>query len=88
MDKEEIIRENSVWFECAQEDLLTVRRAETAMDEYAKQQAIGFAEWINGEMYECFLHIDENVKFWHDVDGNGNLTTEELYSLYSQNKNL
>lgn len=49
---------------------------------YAKNVAIGFAEWINGEMYECFLHTDENEKFWHDSKGKGSLTTEQLYTLY------
>ena len=51
-----------------------------------QKQAVAFAEWINGEMYECFLHTDENVKFWHDVNGNGNYTTEELYTLFLQSQ--
>ena len=53
-----------------------------ATEEYRKQECISFAEWINGEMYECFLHTDENVKFWHDVHGNGSYTTEELYTKF------
>lgn len=52
------------------------------MNQYAEQQSIAFAEWINGEMYECFLHSDENVKFWHDWEGNGNYTTEDLYKIF------
>lgn len=48
------------------------------MSEKIMQQAIAFAEWINDEMYECFPQSDENIKFWHDVNGNGNYTTEDL----------
>lgn len=59
-----------------------IQAAHTAMDLYSEQRAIAFAEWINGEMYECFLHSDENVKFWHDWEGNGNHTTEDLYKIF------
>lgn len=57
-----------------------------AMDEYAKQVGIKFAEWIDGEMYECFLMTDEGEKFWHDVHGKETYPTEQLYSQFIENK--
>ena len=58
-----------------------------AMDQYSQQQAIAFAEWIDGNGFECELHTDENVKFWAVKDGSPYLTTDELYTLFlSQQK--
>lgn len=59
---------------------------EEAMDEHAKNQAIDFAQWVDGKMYTCFLHTDEGVKHWHDMNEKGNLTTEQIYNLFLQSQ--
>lgn len=59
---------------------------ELAMDEYAKLQSIGFAEWIDGQQLECDLMTDDGVKHWCYMypkgTGKESFTTKELYSLY------
>jgi len=50
-----------------------------AMDEFAKQEAIGFAEWV--EEYDLFLQ-NGIWKCRHPGTRQETLTTEELYSLY------
>lgn len=52
------------------------------LDQYAKQTAIDFAAWIDGNGFECELHTDENVKFWAVKDGEPYLTTSQLYDLF------
>ena len=76
MDKEEIIDRNIGFVEhlsyCPREDVYR------CMDEYAKQQAIGFAEWL-GDNYETY---DKGIYWSHSDQDNEAHTTEELYSLY------
>ncbi len=66
MDKEAILDKYAVGVAAGQYTI-ECGKANQAMDEYAKQQAIGFAEWI------YYSSADEQ---------NGIHTTEELYSLY------
>lgn len=53
-----------------------------AMDEFAKQEAIGFAEWA----YRNFHMTLNDVGNWHprhmELSSKNDFTTEELYSLY------
>ena len=52
-----------------------------AMDIYAKQEAIGFAEWIDKQEY--IQSTDKSN--WHKFGTyEGNYTTEQLYNLYKQ----
>lgn len=59
-----------------------------AMDDWAEQVAISFAEWLDGEGYECFLHTDEGVKHWHDIREKGNYTTPQLYTLFLTHQSI
>ena len=63
------------------------RMSSAAMDEYAVQQSIAFAEWITSNEYE----YNQVGKFWEFYDSNGAgryglkflcNTTEELYNLF------
>lgn len=54
---------------------------ELMMDEYAQQEAIGFAEWITRNSYQGIDTSDEGV-IWN-IPGNAICeTTVELYTLY------
>ena len=56
--------------------------AKLAMDEYAKQESIGFAEWIAKNNYTCFQQGWTNVKkFKPDWQ-----TTEQIYTIYQNQK--
>lgn len=57
------------------------------IDNLIKETAISFAEWIDGNNYECFLMTDEGVKHWEVPPGRGNLTTAQLYTLYLEHIN-
>lgn len=73
-----------------------------AMDEYAKQESIGFAEWINGDYTEvesaelrrkAWVNFRENEVLVHGSDfhyttliNEVGLTTEQLFELYLQSK--
>lgn len=50
-----------------------------AMDEYAQQEAIAFAEWILKEDWK------PTVSLWYPHKGGTFITTEQLYNLYQQN---
>lgn len=51
-----------------------------AMDEYAKQQCVEFAEWLN---YEGYRSCDKVFATWeNDADIDIEFTTEELYQLF------
>ena len=55
-----------------------------AMDIYSRQIAIGFAEWKDGQGFECTLHDDENIKHWQAY-GEGKLyTTDQLYEEFEK----
>lgn len=57
-----------------------------AMSEFAKQEAIAFANWIDGQQLVCDLMTDDGEKHWvymfPEIDGEERFTTEELYTLY------
>ena len=55
-------------------------------EQIKKKEAIDFAEWIDGEGYECYLHDDEGIKHWHDIREKGNYTTPDLYLQHIQSK--
>jgi hypothetical protein len=50
-----------------------------ALDDYARSQAIAFTEWIDANGYECFMHSDENEKFWQNRWGSGSWKTADLF---------
>jgi hypothetical protein len=53
-----------------------------AMDTYAKQVAIGFAEWV----HRIYIPTATNPKRWYktgEID-KGRYETEQLYSMYLQ----
>lgn len=63
-----------------QGDYILESELEGAMDEYAKELSIGFAEWI-GENYIPPLL---NSTIWYPVkkDVNEGLSTDQLFSIY------
>lgn len=83
MSKEEIL-ENKIGVNYAREfgGSLTIDVFD-AMDEYAKQEAIGFAEWLQENGWEKY--IGENN--WRNRMGYATeYTTEQLYSMQPKNK--
>jgi len=50
-----------------------------AMDIYAKQECIAFAEW-------CENSYHKKTKIWTGTEWVENYTTKQLYSLYQQSK--
>lgn len=87
--KEEIKKNNEVFFT----DFLGENNDNAgynAMDEYAEQQAIAFAEWIEREYWHRenavsatdtlgkWFNIDTENKEWQELD----LTTKQLYTLF------
>ncbi len=62
------------------------------LDKYAKQDAIGFAEWAddNGWWYDRWILTDGSEtkeKVWNNDSANPvNFTTEQLYELYLESK--
>lgn len=56
-----------------------------AMEEYAKQEAIEFLCWADGQGYECNLHTDDGEKMWLAYNSKY-CNTEELYELYLKQK--
>lgn len=63
-----------------------------AMDEYAKQEAIGFLEWVNThEKRYYFLYANEDDPndaniIWRNREDKSEITSEQLYQLYLQSK--
>ncbi len=56
----------------------------SAMDEYAKQQAIAFGEWIQGCNY---APATDDGKWQNQLPGeNDTITTGELYSQFIENQ--
>lgn len=77
MDKEDLLRKivpNSCYWE-DNFDNIPQHYIHSAMDEFAKSTAIGFAEFILSKHYEPFGNKWTNNML-------KTLTTEELYSLY------
>lgn len=56
------------------------------MDEYAKQEAIEFSDFVGQQGVLNVLHAD-NKRYWVKMVGNGKFTTEQLYTLFIQQKN-
>lgn len=52
------------------------------MNEYAKQQSILFASFIDGKGFVCDLHTDDDEKIWSRYDEKEHYTTKELYELF------
>jgi hypothetical protein len=92
MDKEPILRkyyeefvlahpEISIGMEDFDNDIDSQQIGYKAMDEYAKRQAIDFAEWIAETVAGNYA---DGVRMWDLKRSTGHtpLTTEQLYSLY------
>lgn len=60
----------------------TIEHIYSAMDEYAKQEAIGFAEWISNHKLD--FQTASNGR-WIGLDMK-TLTAEQLYELYMLSK--
>lgn len=59
-----------------------------AMSEYAKQEAIKFAEFISANTTKVrFVWNKGNWQIFNKNGGIENITSQELYSLYLQSKN-
>jgi hypothetical protein len=58
-----------------------VNRIYEAMDKYAKQQSIAFAEWLNATNWA-------EKDTWGKYDPPSMPTTEELYNLFTQSTTL
>jgi len=89
MDKEEILGSWALHgeedFECSIEmEKDSILRA---MSEYANQEAVSFAEWISMEGYVPFSQPPQ-PHLWTKGFDNKRLTTEQLYTLYKQSKQL
>lgn len=58
----------------------------SSMDQYAEQESISFAEWIDGQQLECYLMTDEGEKLWQYMFPKGSrkesFTTAQLFQLY------
>jgi len=87
MSKEETLKKslnNSIWWRPVLEE-----NVYSAMDEYAKQEAIGFAEWIIENEFQ--VHPDKS-EYWGKLTfENGReriqvYTSSELYTIYQQTK--
>lgn len=59
-----------------------------AMDEYAQQEAIGFAEWAANKRYtkRTSTHPKYVGMWYSDIEATGYLTIEALFQLYLDNK--
>jgi hypothetical protein len=55
----------------------------TAMSEYAREVAVGFAEWISREGY---VQYDDNTRWIAPHNNYTVISTEPLYQLFLQSK--
>lgn len=86
LSKEEIFKASCDWYLLHPDDVLQGlghRKSiiERSMDEYAKQEAIGFWDWVGECDYtksDGTVYIDKNP---HGIKG-GYYTPEQLYNLY------
>lgn len=84
MNKEEILEKHCIgktntWLKS------TVDNIERAMDEYAKQDAIDFAEFVS-ELEHSHNSEDNIWDIWTPEEYKGQYTTEQLYELYLKEK--
>lgn len=93
MTKEEIVRQEYEKMFGAQKYDTSVNRKmnfkyfSPAMDEYAKQQAIAFGEYLGGYGWEILSEPHSEAGKWVSPTNlqYGFKTTEELYSLFTTN---
>ena len=64
-------------------DKIALYTAFKAMDEYAKQESIGFHEWVVEYKTELYSKCKDNKDEYKRIK---NLTTEELYNIYLNQK--
>jgi len=62
---------------------ITEPQIHAAMDEYAKQVAIGFAEWANSESNGWFI-VNPQEGIWGSTVSQEIKTSAELYELYTK----
>ncbi len=86
LSKEEILKkyleDKIAWLQFPEETQETYKAMQQYADQEKKKVSIEFAEWMekNCERWE-------NVwSFWDGIKWNYNLTTEQLYSLFEQQK--
>lgn len=83
MSKEEILAQ----YGYTNLDYDTQRALTLSMEEYAKQEAIAFAEWASGHGFD---YKGEKWQKWEQTDYKSkslvSRTTEQLYNLYLQSK--
>lgn len=69
---------------------LSIEDAGKAMDEYAKQQAIAFGEWLkdNRWCYQEHLHRPSCWRYFnHETEEDIEKSTEELYNQFIEQQN-
>lgn len=81
--KEEILKPY-LWGTDKSDDICNDYDALKAMDEYAKQNAIGFAEWKERCGYRCKRNKGQYM--WHIPLSNLEYTTGHLYDIYLNSK--
>lgn len=83
MTKEEILIKHESW-ECkSSEQVAKLDYAYLAMEEYGKNQAIKFIEWVfQSDILKSNYHIDANIYFYDKSGEAAAYSTEELYSLF------
>lgn len=81
MTKEEILEDKNGFF-YLEDTVYHEDGVKEAMDEFAKQEAIAFAEWIGRNDY--IFYGGENNTWYHSDDRKRKnpLTTEQLYQLF------
>lgn len=78
MTAEEILEKNCIGWS-AGEYAIACDKAHTCMEEYARQEAIGFAEWL--ENHKLDFQASREAGTWIGLDLII-ITTSELYTLY------
>ena len=71
---------------CEGDSCFARKTAMMCMDEYAKQEAIGFAEWI---VEEYWVKSEIRKAKWYQIpfsEKSEYSTTEQLYTIYQQQK--
>jgi hypothetical protein len=62
-----------------------------AMDQYAKQQAVEFAEWVS-EKYHMTLRANGGKSVWHPrymaLDKKNDIPVEELYAQFIESQTI
>lgn len=83
MTKEEVYRKHHVY---AEFDLVPNKEsALSAMDEYAKQQAIAFMNW--SLQSECPYYCADENEWTNTIDLRDTITTEQLHDKFLEHQN-